>query len=84
MSIHTAIPNATSQILKSLLHKDHSISIFSKEAAYAIEATAIKTDLDGGKITLEITYSGNSLSPYLKNGLFDVGCGIRPLSWARI
>tara|TARA_R110001599_G_scaffold987_1_gene4838 strand:- start:1371 stop:3110 length:1740 start_codon:yes stop_codon:yes gene_type:complete len=74
MSIHTATPNATSQILKSLLHKDHTISIFSKEAAYAIEATAIKTDLEGGKITLEITYSGNSLSPYLKNDTicFDI------------
>mgnify|MGYP003637925130 FL=1 len=70
----TANQNATSQIIKSLLHKDHTISIFSKEAAYAIEATAIATDLENGKLTLAIHYTGASLSPYLNQNTicFDI------------
>ncbi len=67
MIIDTANQNTTGQIIRSLLKKEHAISIFSKEAAYAIEAKAIKMELDTGKITLAIHYTGNSLSPYFKN-----------------
>ena len=74
MIINTANQNTTGQIIRSLLKKEHTISIFSKEAAYAIEAKAIKIELDSGKITLAIHYTGSSLSPYLQNDTicFDI------------
>ena len=74
MIIDTAKQNTTGQIIRSLLKKEHTISIFSKEAAYAIEAKAIKIELDSGKITLAIHYTGSSLSPYLQNDTicFDI------------
>jgi len=67
MLIDTTIQNTTSQIMKSLFDKDHTITIFSKEAAQSIAATAIKVEPDNRKITLEIKYAGLSLSPYLNN-----------------
>lgn len=81
MIIDTANQNTTGQIIRSLLKKEHAISIFSKEAAYAIEAKAIKIELESGKITLAIHYSGSSLSPYLKNDTicFDIEAS-RPTS----
>lgn len=81
MIIDAANQNTTGQIIRSLLKKEHAISIFSKEAAYAIEAKAIKIELESGKITLAIHYSGSSLSPYLKNDTicFDIEAS-RPTS----
>ncbi|WP_386083122.1 hypothetical protein ACFIOZ_07820 [Vreelandella sp. F11] len=74
MLIDTTIHNTTSQIMKSLFDKDHTITIFSKEAAQSIAATAIKVEPDNRKITLEIKYAGLSLSPYLNNDTisFDI------------
>lgn len=74
MLIDTAIQNTTSQIMKSLFDKEHTITIFSKEAAQSIEAIAIKVESDNRKITLEIKYAGLSLSPYLNNDTisFDI------------
>ncbi|MEA2118237.1 HD domain-containing phosphohydrolase [Halovibrio sp. HP20-50] len=74
MLIDTADQNAASQIIKSLFNKNHTITLFSKEAAHAIKATAVKVEPDNKKITLEIHYTGASLSSYLNNDTisFDI------------
>ncbi|HDZ46168.1 hypothetical protein LCGC14_0055500 [marine sediment metagenome] len=66
--------NTTSVIMRSLFNKDNTITIFSKEAAHSLEATVIKIEPDNRKVTLEINYSGLSLSPYLNNDTvsFDI------------
>jgi len=74
MLIDTAVKHSTSHIIKSLFNKAHTITIFSKEAAHSIEATAVKVEPESRKITLEIHYTGLSLSPYLNNDTisFDI------------
>lgn len=74
MIIDATAQNTASLLIKSLFNKDHAITIFSKEAAHSLEATVFKIEPDNRKVTLEINYSGLSLSPYLNNDTisFDI------------
>lgn len=74
MIIDATAQNTTSLVIRSLFNKGNTITIFSKEAAHSLEASVIKIEPDNRKVTLEINYSGLSLSPYLNNDTvsFDI------------
>ena len=64
----------SAQVIRSLLQHKHQLSVFSKNAPYALPAQVTELDLDAGQLVLEAEYSGSDIEQYISDGSmsFDI------------
>ncbi len=74
MAVDTPQGNPSALVIRSLLHREHEISLFSKEMPHALAAEAIEFDPETGRLVLEVDYRGKEIERYLVGGRlsFDI------------
>lgn len=66
--------NPSAQVIRSLLKHEHELSVYAKNAVYALPAQVTELDMESGHLVLEVEYSGKDIDHYFNNGRvnFDI------------
>lgn len=72
MVIESRTGNPSALVIRSLLQRKHTLSVYTKEMSHALQAEVTELDPDSGHFVLEAHYSGKDIERYLVDGTLSL------------